>query len=392
MTKLNNTKKWVYAAAMTGVIFAGAQYANSTNNYLANADANNDLSRQQYPYNASLEFNDQNGNSLGGITASSNDSTIKKSSLSYSLNYNHRTYDFTNQIQKDKNIPDYIQLWNTPQHYTLNQPTHTLTVNIVDGDTGKLMTSKDYTVTDFGVTNIDDLISHYSNNYSYSYSEPFNYETNYTVKLTKGQVSYADSTTADQEAEASYTSGANTSASITDYDSSFSAQTKTNEVQATSSASSSTASSSADSKSQSADSSAASSASSKASSSSNISSSSSETSGASQSSQTNSNVSSAESSNNSSQSSNVASSVASSMAEKKSEANNNNEKTSVIYDPVNPEEAKAGNNAGEPSKAESNKLPQTGDKTNQQAIVSVGVIAMIVGAVLGFFGLRRKDK
>ena len=80
------------------------------------------------------------------------------------------------------------------------------------------------------------------------------------------------------------------------------------------------------------------------------------------------------------------------MAEKKSEANKDNEKTSVIYDSVNPGEEKAGNNAGEPAKTEANKLPQTGDKTNQQAIAGVGIIAMIVGAVLGFFGLRRKNR
>ncbi|MFN1208855.1 hypothetical protein ACKXGD_18140, partial [Enterococcus lactis] len=82
-----------YAAAMTGVLFAGAQYANSSSNYLVKADATNNTSQHQYKYNSTINFQDQNKNSLGGITASSDSNNFQKSRLSYTLHYNNKTYD-----------------------------------------------------------------------------------------------------------------------------------------------------------------------------------------------------------------------------------------------------------------------------------------------------------
>ncbi|KOY79761.1 LPXTG cell wall anchor domain-containing protein [Apilactobacillus kunkeei] len=376
MTKFNNTKKWVYAAAMTGVLFAGAQYANSSSNYLARADTTNNTSQHQYKYNSTINFQDQNKNSLGGVTASSDSNNFQKSRLSYTLHYNNKTYDFTDQIKNDKNIPDTIDLSKSEYNYTLNQPTHTLTVNVIDKDTHAVLATKDYTVTDFGTTDIKDLVEPFSNDYSYSYSDPFNYEDQYNVEVSKANVSSASGTTIHGQASASYDNEGKQSASTTTSSAAASTGTNTNEG-STSSESSSAEKSSAASSSQS----------SEASKAIQMSESSSEATNSSQAENQ-----SYESSNTSSAESSVASSVATSMAEKKSEANKDNEKTSVIYDPVNPGEEKAGNNAGEPENAEANKLPQTGDKTNQQAIAGVGIIAMIVGAVLGFFGLRRKNK
>ncbi|WP_203619613.1 LPXTG cell wall anchor domain-containing protein [Apilactobacillus nanyangensis] len=398
MTKFNNTKKWVYAAAMTGVLFAGAQYANSSSNYLVKADATNNTSQHQYKYNSTINFQDQNKNSLGGITASSDSNNFQKSRLSYTLHYNNKTYDFTDQIKNDKDIPDTIDLSKPEYNYTLNQPTHTLTVNVIDKDTHAVLATKGYTVTDFGTTDIKDLVAPFSNDYSYSYSDPFNYEVQYNVEVSKANVSSASGTTIHGQASASYDNEGKQSASTTTSSAAASTGTETNESSSTSKESSSAESSSAASSSQTSQASSA--ESSNASSAESSTQSSAQSSKASQSSEASSEATnssqaenqSSEATNTSSAESSVASSVASSMAEKKSEANNNNEKTSVIYDPVNPEEAKAGNNAGEPAKAESNKLPQTGDKTNQQAIVGVGVIAMLVGAVLGFFGLRRKNR
>lgn len=383
MTKFNNTKKWVYAAAMTGVLFAGAQYANSSSNYLAKADATNNTSQHQYKYNSTINFQDQNKNSLGGVTASSDNNNFQKSRLSYTLHYNNKTYDFTDQIKNDKDIPDTIDLSKSEYNYILNQPTHTLTVNVIDKDTHAVLATKDYTVTDFGTTDIKDLVAPFSNDYSYSYSDPFNYEDQYNVEVSKANVSSASGTTIHGQASASYDNEGKQSASTTTSSAAASTGTNTNES-STSTESSSTETSSEASSSQSSEASSAesstqsSAASSKASQSSETSSEATNSSKAENQSSEATNTSSAESS--------VASSVASSMAEKKSEANKDNEKTSVIYDPVNPGEEKAGNNA------EDNKLPQTGDKTNQQAIVGVGVIAMIVGTVLGFFGLRRKNR
>ncbi|GAT90417.1 LPXTG cell wall anchor domain-containing protein [Apilactobacillus kunkeei] len=397
MTKFNNTKKWVYAAAMTGVLFAGAQYANSSSNYLAKADTTNNTSQHQYKYNSTINFQDQNKNSLGGVTASSDSNNFQKSCLSYTLHYNNKTYDFTDQIKNDKDIPDTIDLSKSEYNYTLNQPTHTLTVNVIDKDTHAVLATKGYTVTDFGTTDIKDLVEPFSNDYSYSYSDPFNYEDQYNVEVSKANVSSASGTTIHGQASASYDNEGKQSASTTTSSAAASTGTNTNES-STSSESSSSETSSAANSSQSSEASSA--ESSNASSAESSTQSSTESSKASQSSETSSETTnssqsknqSSEAANTSSAESSVASSVATSMAEKKSEANKDNEKSSVIYDPVNPGEEKAGNNAGEPAKAEANMLPQTGDKTNQQAVAGVGIIAMIVGAVLGFFGLRRKNR
>ncbi|MGQ2283250.1 LPXTG cell wall anchor domain-containing protein [Apilactobacillus kunkeei] len=378
MTKFNNTKKWVYAAAMTGVLFAGAQYANSSSNYLAKADSTNNTSQHQYKYNSTINFQDQNKNSLGGVTASSDSNNFQKSRLSYTLHYHDKTYDFSDQIKNNKDIPDTIDLSKSEYNYTLNQPTHTLTVNVIDKDTGAVLATKGYTVTDFGTTDIKDLVEPFSNDYSYSYSDPFNYEDQYNVEVSKDNVSSASGTTIHGKASASYDNDGKQSASTTTSSATASTGTNTNESDSTSNQSSSAETSSAvSSNASSAESSTESSSASQRSEANNSSQAESQSSEAA-------NISSAESS--------VASSVASSMDEKKSEANKENEKTSVVYDPVNQSEEKTGNNAGEPAKTETNKLPQTGDKTNQQAIVGVGIITMIVGSVLGFFGLRRKNK
>ncbi|CAI2557747.1 hypothetical protein AKUH3B203M04_06250 [Apilactobacillus kunkeei] len=394
MTKFNNTKKWVYAAAMTGVLFAGAQYANSSSNYLAKADTTNNTSQHQYKYNSTMNFQDQNKNSLGGVTASSDSNNFQKSRLSYTLHYNNKTYDFTDQIKNDKDIPDTIDLSKPEYNYTLNQPTHTLTVNVIDKDTHAVLATKGYTVTDFGTTDIKDLVEPFSNDYSYSYSAPFNYEYQYDVEVSKDNVSSASGTTIHGKTSASYDNDGKQSASTTTSSAAASTGTNTNESDSTSNQRSSAGTSSAASSSQSSEASSA--GSSNTSSAESSTQNSVESSKASQSSEaTNSSQAknqSSEDSNISSAESSVASSVASSMDEKKSEANKENEKTSVIYDPVNQGEEKAGNNAGDHVKTETNKLPQTGDKTNQQAIVGTGIITMMIGAVLGFFGLRKKDR
>ena len=386
MTKFNNTKKWVYAAAMTGVLFAGAQYANSSSNYLAKADTTNNTSQHQYKYNSTINFQDQNKNSLGGVTASSDSNNFQKSRLSYTLHYNNKTYDFTGQIKNDKDIPDTIDLSKPEYNYTLNQPTHTLTVNVIDKDTHAVLATKGYTVTDFGTTDIKDLVEPFSNDYSYSYSDPFNYKYQYDVEVSKDNVSSASGTTIHGKTSASYDNDGKQSASTTTSSAAASTETNTNESDSTSNQSSSAETSSAASSSQS----------SEASSNASSAESSTESPNASQrSDSTNSSQAesqSSEAANISSAESSVASSVASSMDEKKSEANKENEKTSVIYDPVNQSEEKSGNNSGDPVKTETNKLPQTGDKTNQQAIVGTGIITMMIGAVLGFFGLRKKDR
>ncbi|CAI2557653.1 hypothetical protein HW41_03095 [Apilactobacillus kunkeei] len=389
MTKFNNTKKWVYAAAMTGVLFAGAQYANSSSNYLAKADTTNNTSQHQYKYNSTINFQDQNKNSLGGVTASSDSNNFQKSRLSYTLHYNNKTYDFTDQIKNDKDIPDTIDLSKSEYNYTLNQPTHTLTVNVIDKDTHAVLATKGYTVTDFGTTDIKGLVEPFSNDYSYSYSDPFNYEDQYNVEVSKANVSSASGTTIHGQASASYDNEGKQSASTTTSSAAASTGTNTNES-STSSESSSAETSSAASSSQSSEASSAESSNASSAESSTESPNASQRSDSTNSSQAESQ--SSEAANISSAESSVASSVASSMDEKKSEANKENEKTSVIYDPVNQSEEKSGNNSGDPVKTETNKLPQTGDKTNQQAIVGTGIITMMIGAVLGFFGLRKKDR
>ena len=356
MTKFNNTKKWVYAAAMTGVLFAGAQYANSSSNYLAKADTTNNTSQHQYKYNSTINFQDQNKNSLGGVTASSDSNNFQKSRLSYSLHYHDKTYDFSDQIKNDKDIPDTIDLSKSEYNYTLNQPTHTLTVNVIDKDTHAVLATKGYTVTDFGTTDIKDLVAPFSNDYSYSYSDPFNYEVQYNVEVSKANVSSASGTTIHGQASASYDNEGKQSASTTTSSAAASTGTNTNESDSTSNQRSSAGTSSAASSSQSSEASSA--GSSNTSSAESSTQNSVESSKASQSSEaTNSSQAknqSSEDSNISSAESSVASSVASSMDEKKSEANKENEKTSVIYDPVNQSEEKSGNNSGDPVKTVNN--------------------------------------
>lgn len=367
-------------------IICWSPYANSSSNYLAKADTTNNTSQHQYKYNSTFNFQDQNKNSLGGVTASSDSNNFQKSRLSYTLHYNNKTYDFTGQIKNDKDIPDTIDLSKPEYNYTLNQPTHTLTVNVIDKDTHAVLATKGYTVTDFGTTDIKDLVEPFSNDYSYSYSDPFNYKYQYDVEVSKDNVSSASGTTIHGKTSASYDNDGKQSASTTTSSAAASTETNTNESDSTSNQSSSAETSSAASSSQS----------SEASSNASSAESSTESPNASQrSDSTNSSQAesqSSEAANISSAESSVASSVASSMDEKKSEANKENEKTSVIYDPVNQSEEKAGNNAGDHVKTETNKLPQTGDKTNQQAIVGTGIITMMIGAVLGFFGLRKKDR
>ena len=393
MTKFNNTKKWVYAAAMTGVLFAGAQYANSSSNYLVKADTSNNASQHQYKYNTKINFKDQNNNSLGGITASSDSNNFQKSRLSYTLNYHDKNYDFTNQIKNDKDIPDTIDLSQPEYNYTLAQPTHTLTVKIVDKDTGATLGSRDYTVTDFGSTSIKDIVDQYANDYNYNYSDPFNYETEYTVEVSKDAVSSASSSTIHGQTSASYDNEGKQTASTATSSAAASTSTDTNESSSASEQSSSAESSSAASSSQSSESSSAQSSEASSSASQSSEASSSET-NASQASKQNS-----ESANASSVESSVESSVAESMAkaEEAKEAANKEEankeaENKTVDNPVNNTEVKHATNKADSVKNDANKLPQTGDKTNQQAIAGVGIIAMIAGAVLGLFGLRRKNK
>ncbi|CAI2556652.1 hypothetical protein AKUA2003_01340 [Apilactobacillus kunkeei] len=352
----NNSKKLVYVSAIAGVLLTGAQAGQFASTYTAHADAVSQNS------NIATLFTDQFGNTIPGsaysitpgLTAQKSDdiaASLKADGVDVSKM--PATFDLTKQVT-----------------YVLPQPTHLLTINAVD-QSGHVVSYVKTTVTNYGQTSTDQLVSGLNaHNYSYSAipSAVDNSQTDVNFNVTAPTTTTTTTTTTSTTNESSQSTSTSTSESAKTTETSSSASTSSEAAQS-SEASSSASTSSEATKTTEASSSASTS-----------------TSEVAKSTETSSSA--AASTESSAQSS------ASSEASKSAEPS----KTIVIKDPVNKGEDKkavakhAKETPASDKKEETKKLPQTGDNTNAARNTVLGMVSIVLGSVLAFFGLRRKNK
>lgn len=350
----NNSKKLVYVSAIAGVLLTGAQAGQFASTYTAHADAVSQNS------NIATLFTDQFGNTIPGsaysitpgVTAQKSDdiaASLKADGVDVSKM--PATFDLTKQVT-----------------YVLPQPTHLLTINAVD-QSGHVVSYVKTTVTNYGQTSTDQLVSGLNaHNYSYSAipSAVDNSQTDVNFNVTAPTTTTTTTTTTTNESSQSTSTSTSEAAKTTETSSSASTSSAA--------AKSSEASSSVSTSSEAAKTTEASSSASKS------------TSEAAKSTETSSSA--AASTESSAQSS------ASSEASKSAEPS----KTIVIKDPVNKGEDKkavakhAKETPASDKKEEAKKLPQTGDNTNAARNTVLGMVSIVLGSVLAFFGLRRKNK
>ncbi|CAI2617493.1 MULTISPECIES: LPXTG cell wall anchor domain-containing protein [Apilactobacillus] len=379
-----NTKKFVYVSAITGVLLTGTQAGQFASTYTAHADETAQTSL------VTITFTDQYGNQFqkpagdnkfypSVITYPVQNAQVAKSDLINSLS------DYPGVSTSDNNVPDTLDLSRAGSYtYKLTQPTHTLTINLVDQNGHTVETKTVSNVTNFGQTKTDDL-STWAQQHNYGYdSFPGSVDNSQTTVNISVK---APTTTVVNE----NTQQNNTTTETTTQNSS------TTTVQ--SSASDQTVKSSA--QSSSADQSAASNDDKKESASSV--STSEATKPVAQSSETTKQSSSATETVKSEAASSAVSSSAATSTESSAQSSNSSssasqapksdEKTMVIVDPVNKgEHKKAQQTPAADKKDVRAKLPQTGDNTNQARAIALGVATIAVGLGLAYFGLRRKNK
>lgn len=342
----NNSKKLVYVSAIAGVLLTGAQAGQFASTYTAHADAVSQNS------NIATLFTDQFGNTIPGsaysitpgLTAQKSDdiaASLKADGVDVSKM--PATFDLTKQVT-----------------YVLPQPTHLLTINAVD-QSGHVVSYVKTTVTNYGQTSTDQLVSGLNaHNYSYSAipSAVDNSQTDVNFNVTAPTTTTTTTTTTSTTNESSQSTSTSTSESAKTTETSSSASTSSEAAQSSEATKTTEASSSA----------------------------STSTSEVAKSTETSSSA--AASTESSAQSS------ASSEASKSAEPS----KTIVIKDPVNKGEDKkavakhAKETPASDKKEEAKKLPQTGDNTNAARNTVLGMVSIVLGSVLAFFGLRRKNK
>lgn len=375
-----NTKKFVYVSAIMGVLLTGTQAGRFAFTYTAHADETVQTSL------VTITFTDQYGNQFqkpagdnqfypSVITYPVQNAQVNKSDLLNSLS------DYPGVSTSDNNVPDTLDLSRAGSYtYKLTQPTHTLTINLVDQNGHTVETKTVPGVTNFGQTDTNDLIA-WAKAHQYGYdsfpSVVDNSQTtvNISVKAPTTTVvnenTQQNNTTTETTTQSSDTTTVQSSASDATVKSSSqsssaeqSSASNDDKKESTSSASTSEA-----------------------------------TKPVSQSSETTKQSSSAtETVKSESASSAVASSAATStessaQSSAASQAPKNDEKTMVIVDPVNKgENKKAQQTPAADKKDVRAKLPQTGDNTNQARAIALGVATIAVGLGLAYFGLRRKNK
>ncbi|MCK8620243.1 LPXTG cell wall anchor domain-containing protein [Apilactobacillus kunkeei] len=375
-----NTKKFVYVSAITGVLLTGTQAGRFAFTYTAHADETVQTSL------VTITFTDQYGNQFqkpagdnqfypSVITYPVQNAQVNKSDLLNSLS------DYPGVSTSDNNVPDTLDLSRAGSYtYKLTQPTHTLTINLVDQNGHTVETKTVPGVTNFGQTDTNDLIA-WAKAHQYGYdsfpSVVDNSQTtvNISVKAPTTTVvnenTQQNNTTTETTTQSSDTTTVQSSASDATVKSSSqsssaeqSSASNDDKKESTSSASTSEA-----------------------------------TKPVSQSSETTKQSSSAtETVKSESASSAVASSAATStessaQSSAASQAPKSDEKTMVIVDPVNKGENKKAQQTPAVDKKEVRaKLPQTGDNTNQARAIALGVATIAVGLGLAYFGLRRKNK
>ena len=154
-----NTKKFVYVSAITGVLLTGTQAGRFAFTYTAHADETVQTSL------VTITFTDQYGNQFqkpagdnqfysSVITYPVQNAQVNKSDLLNSLS------DYPGVSTSDNNVPDTLDLSRAGSYtYKLTQPTHTLTINLVDQNGHTVETKTVPGVTNFGQTDTNDLIA-----------------------------------------------------------------------------------------------------------------------------------------------------------------------------------------------------------------------------------------
>ncbi|CAI2556463.1 hypothetical protein AKUH4B202J_01330 [Apilactobacillus kunkeei] len=363
-----NTKKFVYVSAITGVLLTGTQAGRFAFTYTAHADETVQTSL------VTITFTDQYGNKFqkpaGGnqfypsvINYPVQNAQVNKSDLLNSLS------DYPGVSTSDNNVPDTLDLSRAGSYtYKLTQPTHTLTINLVDQNGHTVETKTVPGVTNFGQTDTNDLIA-WAKAHQYGYdsfpSVVDNSQTTVNISVKAPTTTVVNENTQQNNTTTETTTQ---SSDTTTVQSSASDATVKSSSQSSSAAQSSASN---DDKKESTSSASTSEA----------------TRPVAQSSETTKQSSSAtETVKSESASSTVASSAA-------SQAPKSDEKTMVIVDPVNKgENKKAQQTPAADKKDVRAKLPQTGDNTNQARAIALGVATIAVGLGLAYFGLRRKNK
>lgn len=375
-----NTKKFVYVSAITGVLLTGTQAGQFASTYTAHADETAQTSL------VTITFTDQYGNQFqkpagdnkfypSVITYPVQIAQVAKSELLNSLS------DYPGVSTSDNNVPDTLDLSRAGSYtYTLTQPTHTLTINLVDQNGHTVENKTVSNVTNFGQTDTSDL-STWAQQHNYGYdSFPGSVDNSQTT--VNISVKAPTTTVVNQSTQQNNTTTETTtqSSSTTTVQSSASDQTVKSSAQ---SSSADQSSASNDDKKESASSVSTSEA----------------TKPVAQSSETTKQSSSATETVKSEAASSAVSSSAATSTESSaqssaaSQAPKSDEKTMVIVDPVNKgEHKKAQQSPAADKKDVRAKLPQTGDNTNQARAIALGVATIAVGLGLAYFGLRRKNK
>ncbi|MCL8495872.1 LPXTG cell wall anchor domain-containing protein, partial [Apilactobacillus sp. F1] len=407
-----NTKKFVYVSAITGVLLTGTQAGQFASTYTAHADETAQTS------SVTITFTDQYGNT---ITKPDGVNNVLLASFTYPVQSARVSKaqillvigNFQGVETDNNNIPDSLDLSKAGSHtFVLNQPTHTLTINLVDQNGKNVETKTVPDVTNFGQTKTDDL-SAWAQDNKYGYdsfpSAVNNSETtvNISVKAPTTTVVIQNTQQNNTATETTtQTSGATTvQSSASDETTKSSAQSSTSsEAEKSSSAQSS---SSSDDKKESASSASTSQANKPVEQSSEAtkpsaksSESTKESSSATQNvkSEAASSVASSENVSSTATTSTESSAQSSNSSSSASQAPKSDEKTMVIVDPVNKGEKKkaAAKKTKQTPVAEKKdvraKLPQTGDNTNQARAIALGVATIAIGLGLAYFGLRRKNK
>ena len=375
-----NTKKFVYVSAITGVLLTGTQAGQFASTYTAHADETAQTSL------VTITFTDQYGNQFqkpagdnkfypSVITYPVQNAQVAKSDLINSLS------DYPGVSTSDNNVPDTLDLSRAGSYtYKLTQPTHTLTINLVDQNGHTVETKTVPGVTNFGQTDTNDLIA-WAKAHQYGYdsfpSVVDNSQTTVNISVKAPTTTVVNENTQQNNTTTETTTQ---SSDTTTVQSSASDATVKSSSQSSSAAQSSASN---DDKKESTSSASTSEA----------------TKPVSQSSETTKQSSSAtETVKSESASSAVASSAATStessaQSSAASQAPKSDEKTMVIVDPVNKgEHKKAQQTPAADKKDVRAKLPQTGDNTNQARAIALGVATIAVGLGLAYFGLRRKNK
>lgn len=361
---LKNTKKFVYVSAITGALLAGTQAGYLVSTYTVHADENVQSSV------VNVNFVDQFGNPIQK-SYGSNEVTTANYEIGVEANTTRSKDYFIGILQlqfpgvstSENNIPDDIDL-SKPATYTfkLVQPTHTLTVNLVDSSNNVVNTKTISGVTNYGKSDITDL---------FNWANEHNYDTNGFPKLVSNgenvkNISVSlikntdDTKTTTTAPSSSASQSSQSSAVVNSTQSTIQSSSSSHVVQSSSAESSSSSeifhSSNAESTST---------------------------------------VSSSANSVASSQSSNPIHSH-----KTKSQEPNHNEAISRPYDPVNYGEKNKTRNVKHIKQSPVDlienkanmKLPQTGDNTHQARAIALGVATIAVGLGVAYYGLRKRNK